>query len=234
MEGTTSEPTTTGTLPVASHAPVAVYFVRDGKVGRVLRDVRVAKLLTTHALIELLRGPTQEDLDADLDTSIPSGTELEGHGVENGTAIVSFSEALDAVAIAQVVYTLTQFADVERVVIDGSEPLGRADLEEQTPAILVESPVPWEFLSSPLPIAGTANTFEATFQVEVVDGSGRIIGKRFVTATSGSGERGTFDASVGFRLDGAGPPYYLVLYELSAEDGSRINEVEIPLRLLAD
>ena len=96
--------------------------------------------------------------------------------------------------------------------------------------MLVESPVPGEPVTTPLRIDGTANTFEATFNVEVVDADGEVLGKRFVTATSGSGTRGTFDAEVEFKTTSDGPGE-LVVFELSAEDGSRMHELRIPLQL---
>ena len=135
--------------------------------------------------------------------------------------------------VAQVVYTLTQFPTVRkwcsRLLPDEAQ-VGRADFEEFTPSVLVESPTLGEQVSSPIRITGTANTFEATFNVEVVDAQGRVLGKRFVTATSGTGTRGTFDAEVPFKATGAGPGT-LVVFELSAEDGSRMNELEIPLQI---
>ena len=84
-------------------------------------------------------------------------------------------------------------------------------------------------MTSPLRLRGTANTFEATFQVELLDADGRVVGKRFATATSGSGTRGTFDVTVPFSARKPGGT--LVVYEDSAKDGSRINVVRIPLRL---
>ena len=50
------------------------------------------------------------------------------------------------------------------IVVD--HPVRRADYEELTPAILAERPAPGEGVRDPLRIDGTANTFEATFQVE--------------------------------------------------------------------
>ena len=101
----------------------------------------------------------------------------------------------------------------------------RADFEDQTPAILVESPLPFAEVTSPLRVTGTANTFEATFQYELVDGEGEVVDENFVTATSGTGTRGTFDFTTGAFDDVAA----LRVFELSAKDGSRVNEVEIPL-----
>ncbi len=74
-------------------------------------------------------------------------------------------------------------------------------------------------------MTGTANTFEATFQYELLDADGNVIDKNFVTATSGTGTRGTFEFTTGEFDDAA----TLVVFENSAEDGSRIHEVEIPL-----
>ncbi|MBD0330858.1 MAG: Gmad2 immunoglobulin-like domain-containing protein [Thermoleophilia bacterium] len=107
--------------------------------------------------------------------------------------------------------------------------LTRASFEDAAPAILVESPLLDQAVSSPLRMSGSANTFEATFQVEIVDARGRVVAEDFVTATSGSGTRGTFEASLPFEVDRPGGK--LVVYEASAKDGSRLHEVEIPLRL---
>ena len=56
-----------------------------------------------------------------------------------------------------------------------------------------------------------------------------MLSRNFVTATSGSGTRGTFDFTIPFEApDGIGK---LVAFERSAADGSRIHQVEIPLML---
>ena len=108
--------------------------------------------------------------------------------------------------------------------IDGTS-FTRADFEEQTPPVLVESPLPFDDVVSPLRVTGTANTFEATFQYEVVDMGGSVIDGNVVTATSGTGTRGTFDFTTGAFDDISA----LRLFEFSAKDGSRVNEVELPL-----
>ena len=80
-------------------------------------------------------------------------------------------------------------------------------------------------------MTGTANTFEATFNYELTDTDGKIVDHDFVTATSGTGTRGTFDFTTKpytVPFDGIGS---LVVFELSAKDGSRINLVEIPLKM---
>ena len=51
---------------------------------------------------------------------------------------------------------------------------------------------------------------------------------RFVTATSGSGARGTFDTTISFPHTGG--PITLVAYEPSAENGKPIHVVRISLK----
>ena len=79
-------------------------------------------------------------------------------------------------------------------------------------------------------MTGTANTFEATFNYDLVDSAGKVIATHFVTATSGSGTRGTFDFTVPYTVDKPGLGK-LVVYELSAKDGSRIHSSEVPIYL---
>jgi Immunoglobulin-like domain of bacterial spore germination/Sporulation and spore germination len=211
---------------------ISLYFLRDGQVGHARRRAgEEGPKVGTAAVEQLLAGPSAVDRAAGLRTAIPEGTRLEGLSIADGTASADLSRDLSPAAAAQVVYTLTQFPTVLRVSVNGASPVRRADLEELTPPIFVEVPAPGDEVSSPMQISGTANTFEATFQVEVLDADGEVVGKRFVTATSGSGTRGTFEAKVPFRATTKGPGK-LVVYELSAEDGSRIHEVEIPLELV--
>jgi hypothetical protein len=75
-----------------------------------------------------------------------------------------------------------------------------------------------------------SNTFEATLLYELADPSGAVIEDGFATATSGTGTWGTFDFTVEYETsrDGVGA---LIVFEGSAQDGSRINIVEIPLRM---
>jgi len=113
----------------------------------------------------------------------------------------------------------------------GEPPVSSMPVENLTPAILVESPLYFEEVGNPVRATGTANTFEATLQYELTDTDGRIVDDGFVTATSGSGTRGTFDFTTKeyeIPFDGVGA---LFVFELSAKDGSRINLREIPVRM---
>jgi hypothetical protein len=144
-----------------------------------------------------------------------------------------------------VVFTLTQFPSVDgvRFKLDGElidilggegfivdKPLSRDDYEDMSPAILVESPTVGMEVSSPMRITGTANVFEAVFQINIVDWDGLIVAEEMVMASSGSGVRGTFDVKIPFEVSQPGLGALIVFSE-SPEDGSQINVVEIPLRV---
>lgn len=224
--GTTDEGET-GTTPTGT-TRLAVYFLLDGRVQPVRREVEGTQAVARAALEELFDGPTADERELGLASDIPASTTIVRLSVAGGVASVDLQPCPP---MAQVVYTLTRFPTVDAVAgncSNGGE-LTRADFEDATPAILVESPLMGEAVESPLAISGTANTFEATFQVEVVDWDGRIVEEDFVTATSGTGTRGTFEASIPFDVDRPGGA--LIVFELSAKDGSRTNLVEIPLQL---
>jgi hypothetical protein len=203
-DDSTAETTTTGSETMSAR----VYFLRDGNVWPVLREVGTDGLVNTLLVEQLRLGPTEEERQLGLTSEVPDDFENLSEG-----------------ARAQITYTLTQFPQGDQAIEIRGRTYSRADFEEQTPSVLVESPLPFEQVSSPLRVTGTANTFEATFQYELLDGEGNMVDKNFVTATSGTGTRGTFDFTTGDFTDVA----TLVVFENSAEDGSRIHEVEIPL-----
>jgi Immunoglobulin-like domain of bacterial spore germination/Sporulation and spore germination len=204
-----------------------VYFLLNGKVQPVLRTVPKTKAVAGAALNALLEGPTAQEQQIGLSSQVPSESSL---SVERSNGVLTVhGDVPGGAPLAQVVYTLTQFRNAQTVEVGGKQ-YTRSSFEDFTPAILVELPLPFEHVSSPLRLAGTANTFEATFQYELKDASGKVVAKHFVTATSGSGVRGTFDVRVAFTVSQAGAGT-LTVYENSAANGKRINQVEIPLQL---
>jgi hypothetical protein len=217
--------TRTDTTPLPGEATVRVYFLRDGKVAAAARTIPRTRFLVFDALMELFEGPTEDERLFGLTTAvsgrIPS---LHTLGEVASLDVPTSSREL----LAQVVYTLTQFPTIKAVQI-GSKKYIRGSFENQTPAILVESPLPFEHVTAPLRVTGTANTFEATFEYELEDPDGKIVKKGFTTATSGSGTRGTFDFTIPFEVAKPGLGQ-LVVFERSAADGSRTNVVEIPVR----
>jgi immunoglobulin-like protein involved in spore germination/sporulation and spore germination protein len=220
-DSTDTSATDTITLPASSAGKV--YWLRDGKVWPVARELPATDTAAA-SLDELLDGPSsEEEDDLEATSAIPSGADIEVD-VADGVATVSASEDLSREALAQVVYTLTQFPTVTSVEVDG-QTYTRKSFEDQTPAILVESPLPFAEVTSPITASGTANTFEASFNYEIYDADGNLVGENFVTATSGTGTRGTFEFTTG-DFDSISK---LVVFEPSAEDGSKTKLVEIPL-----
>jgi hypothetical protein len=147
--------------------------------------------------------------------------------------------------LAQVVYTLTQFPTVERVqfrvegqdvTVFGSEglvierPQTRADYEDQLPAILVDRPAWGASLLNAARISGTANVFEASFQVVIRDRDNTAIAEETVTATCGTGCRGTFDVTIPYDVD-EGQWGELETFTFSAEDGSVVGSRAYPVWL---
>jgi hypothetical protein len=200
-----------------------VYFLRDDKVWPVARTLDSADAVSS-ALDELFAGPNVHEREAlGATTAIPGGGP--SVSIEDGVATLESPQGqFSREALAQIVYTLTGLEGIRAV--DVGKLYTRSDFEEQTPTVLVESPLPFAEVTSPLEASGTANTFEATFNYELLDSDGSVVDENFVTATSGTGTRGTFDFTTGDFEEAA----TLRVFEISAEDGSRTREVEIPLR----
>jgi len=222
-----TETTPATTEETSTPRDVVVYLLLHGRVQPVARTV-AAPAVARAALEALFAGPTARERDIGLTSGVPAETTIEQLAIANGVATVDLEPCPP---LAQIVLTLTQFSTVKTV--SGScargRRLSRADFEDASPQILVESPLVDQEVESPARVHGSANTFEATFQGEIVDRDGRIVAHKTVTATSGSGTRGTFDVSIPFDVTREGGE--LVVYEDSAEDGSRIHVVEIPLEL---
>ena len=224
---TVAPPTTTEPQP--RNVTLRLYFLREDQVVPIAREVRTASMAKA-ALRALIAGPKAgERSDLGLDTAIPAGAKLVHVALEGGVARVRLRGDYSDAALAQVVYTATQFPTVRAVEIDGRR-LARADFEDLTPSILVESPLPFDHVRGRVVARGTANTFEATFAYELTDADGRTLASDFVTASSGSGARGTFDFTVPFSVDRSGLGT-LSVFERSAENGKRIHIVQIPLYL---
>jgi hypothetical protein len=252
-ETAVSTTTATTTETAAEEQRLLVYFMRGEQIGAGARLVPETPAVGAEAVRALLEGPTEEEAAAGLASAIPAGTRLLDLEIADRVATVNLSEDFasggDSLSMqaraAQVVHTLTQFPTVDAVAfeLEGEpfealagegfnpvSPVSRADFEHLAPQILLETPAVGETVRNPLRILGTANTFEATFMVALLDASGRELARDFVTATSGSGERGTFDKELPF---GAEVPFAgtVKVWEASAEDGSEIHVVEVPVQV---
>lgn len=244
----TSEDPGTTTQPSGDAQVVNVYFVRDEKLAATTRTIRDEGVAAA-AIRAAIAGPNADETAIGFSNEVPAGTEVLGVNIASGSATVDLSDDFASgggslsmqLRVAQVVATVTQFPTVETVTIriDGKEvegiggegvpstDLDRSDFEDVTPAILIESPAPGATVPASFTVAGTANTFEATYQWAVLDSDGETLDSGFDTATSGTGTRGTFETDID--LGGHTGAVTLKLYESSAKDGSEINVVEIPL-----
>lgn len=246
---TTAVADTTTSVPAGGEAAVRVYFARGEFVATAGRTA-TAPAVAGGALTELLAGPDDLETSIGMTTEIPAGTELLGVAITDGEATVDLSGEFQSgggslsmqMRVAEVVFTVTQFPTVETVSIEldgeaveaiGGEgvdatDLTRADFENVTPFILVESPVPGETVSNPFEVTGISNTFEANVRYRLVGADGTVLDDSFTTATSGTGTWGDFAFEIGFDAVGEGT---LEVFEESAEDGSVINLYEVPVRL---
>ena len=213
-----------------------VYGIKNGQLWPVRRVVPFTESVERAALDALLESPTDQEFEEFglRNYAVPSDGDLQGLEIEGELARVESTADLREDGVGQIVFTLTQFPAITSVEVatpERTRTYRRADFEQFTPPILVEDPLAYEEVTSPLRVTGTANTFEATFAYNLTDTDGRIVDENFVTATSGTGTRGTFEFTTKpfeVPFDGFGA---LIVFENSAKDGSRTNLVEIPLRM---
>jgi hypothetical protein len=207
------------------------------------------------SLTALLEGPSERESAAGVGTSIPAGTRLLGLDIAGGVATVDLSHEFESgggtlsmsMRLAQVVYTITQFPTVHSVQfrLDGEpvtvfsgegivldHPVARDDYKDLLPAILVESPLIGQTVSSPVTVSGTADVFEATVSIRILDEDGATIKETFATATCGTGCRGTYSVTVSYTVDHV-QQGTVVVFEASAKDGSPTNVINIPVELTA-
>jgi hypothetical protein len=159
--------------------------------------------------------------------------------------VSSASTSTMPLRIAQVVYTVTQFPSVKgvRFAINGQgvtvlggvpvqSPQTRAMLSGYLPAITVQGPSIGEQVSSPVTISGTADVFEATVSVRVLDAAGHEIARTFTTATCGTGCRGTYSVSIAYSISQT-QRGVIEVFESSAQNGRPIKVQQIPVILIA-
>jgi len=246
-----SESTDSPTEPVVTSV-VKAYFMDVEKVAPVSGSA-IGKGVASAAMELLLAGPDPSQTALGLTTMIPAGTELLGVSITDKVATVDLSSGFTSGGgtlsmtgrVAQVVFTLTQFSTIDEVVFEvegepldvlGGEgiildtPRSRETEEQFAPEVLIESPT-WGAVvpaTAPVRVRGSANVFEAVFQLEIADSTGKVIRTQRVQATSGTGTRGTFDATI--PLEGVKPgAAKLIGSYLSAKDGSRVVVTQVPI-----
>ena len=214
LRHTTRAVSTSGTTPPAAttnpHMPVprmalTVYRVEGGKLAPSVVHVDRTEAVAAAALRALGTGAVSS--------------------VANGTATVDAPGATDA-QTAEIVFTLTQFASVQRVDVGGRSGLTRADFAAYEPPILFDDPASGADVPATFTVSGTASVFEATLVVQLVR-DGQILDKQTVTASAGAPARGTFSTT----LHGSPGDATIQAFTPSAADGSPQHEVDVPVTL---
>ncbi len=145
--------------------------------------------VVTAAMNALMAGPDPTETALGLSTNIRSIAIYEGLAVDaDGTATVKFNRYFETAKTrpqtAQVVYTLTQFPEIKRVrfLIDGmangaagAGAMSRADIDEFTPPIFVESPALTAPVDHRFRATGTAATAIGSVAFHVEDASGASV-----------------------------------------------------------
>jgi hypothetical protein len=199
-----TEPTTTA---VTTTMPLTVFRVVNGALRADARRVPETRAVA-RASLDALGIDAQVTIDA-------------------GTARVDLADAT-ANQVAEIVYTLTQFASVQRVDVAGRSGLTRADVAGLAPIILVEQPASGAEVPEMFTVSGSASVFEATLVVELRRG-GMVLSKHTVTASEGAPARGTFAVTLHAPSPGAAT---VAAYSPSAVDGTPQHEQDISITVL--
>lgn len=248
-------PTTAPTATPSPTTTLSLYFLRGDELGVTERRVPQTTMPATAALRALLKGPSVAERAAELSSAIPADTKLRSLALSQGIATVNLSQAPDPSSgggtigmpgTAELVYTLTRFSTISgvRIEVDGRPWLAaddsspsrityrRADFRSLEPAIFVETPGVGAALGSPFTLSGTASVFEGSFTARLVDGAGHGIVRTQVQASAGAPGRGRFRTTISFSTSAQSGT--LIVYSQSMEDGSRQNEVRIPVGFSSD
>jgi germination protein M len=241
-------------VPASKTTSLRAYFVLNEKVQPVYRAVPYTTAVVKAAITELLAGPTSAEKAKGLSSQVPAGTKLLGVSLKNGVAYVDLSSAFGSgggslsttLRLAQLVYTATQYPTVKSVVLKmngkvvdvfsgegielSGQPQTRADYENETPAILMEMPAWGATERQPAVFKGTANVFEGQFTIEIIGPNGKVVGKKNMTAPSGTGTRGEWIGSVPYKISASGWGK-VKAFDNSEKDGSEIDVVVIPVYL---
>jgi spore germination protein GerM len=206
---TTAPTPTTTTEPTPTTEPtmvdVKVYFFRGERLEIAHRQVEAPAVLRG-AIAEVLAGPTADDRAAGLSSEIPPATTLRDVSLAEGQAIVDLSGDYESGGgsmsmmgrLGQVVFTATQFDNVDRVLfwLDGEpveffggegivldEPQARVDVPRAfTGGIIIDAPEPGATVRSPFVVTGEGDLYESYSAMWVWRDGEEIAGPFGVTA----------------------------------------------------
>ena len=231
---TTTPPVTTVVDPTTTlprMTDVRVYFLREEQIVISHRDVQGPAVLRA-ALTELLEGPTTEEAADGLHTEVPTDTELLGVNLVDGLATVDLSSDAESgggslsmtARIAQIVFTATQFANVDEVLfwLDGEpvdvfggegivldQPVDRSGVDRTfTGGLLFDTPAYGATVRSPFTVTGEGDVFEGQFVIEVWADGVQVGGVAPVTAGAW-GDWADFAATI--TIDGVTGPIEVIV-----------------------
>jgi germination protein M len=212
---------------------VKLYLLRNEQLATVHRDVAGPAVLR-ETLVALLAGPTAAELASGLHSEVPGETELLDVALADGTATVDVSSEFESgggslsmtARVAQVVFTATQFDNVERVLflMDGApieflggeglvlvDPQTRSSVDRAfTGGIIIDTPVPGDTVGSPFTVTGEGDVFEADFPIEIRANGERIGGVAPVMAGAW-GDWADFETTI--TLDAPPGPIELIAFD---------------------
>lgn len=230
---TTAPVTEPATTTVDVTVDVAVYFLRDQRLVIAHRQVEGPEVLRG-ALAAVLAGPTGDETLAGMVSTIPAGTGLAGVDLADGIATVDLTSQFESgggtlsmtARVAQIVFTATQFDDVDAVLfwLDGTPieflggeglildtPQTRADVNREfTGGVIVDTPAPGDTVSSPFTVTGEGDVFEGEFPIEVW-AAGELVGGVAPVRAGAWGAWADFEATI--TLDAPAGPIELIAYD---------------------
>jgi Sporulation and spore germination/Immunoglobulin-like domain of bacterial spore germination len=207
----------------APHAStrVDVWFKRSARLWFTQRTVSPTAAVARAAVNALIAGPNAAESAAGVRSSVPAASRLRGISIASGVATIDLNHAFAApgprrrvrMRLAQLTFTATQFPTIRAVTLHiaghpvasiGSvavpSQMRRSTFPRLLPAIVVHRPLIGADLAPTVRLTGTSNVFEAAMIAKMVSSGGRVLAKKFFTATCGTGCRGRFAVSLSYHV----------------------------------
>ena len=206
-------PTESGDATVAGRT-VELWFLRDRGTLTVepeLHRIPADTQAVARATLDLLVATAPRD--PALDSVIPAGTTVRGVSLNDGDLMVdlhfpgdtNLGAAYEGMLYEQIRHTGAQFSAVRRVgvLVDGKPPASghyanldrpRRPSEDNVSPVVVLDPQHRDVVApGGVTVRGTANVYEATVVLRLVNPSGKTVRRTFTTATCGTGCRGVWE-----------------------------------------
>jgi Sporulation and spore germination/Immunoglobulin-like domain of bacterial spore germination len=240
------------TATAAPTTRIAVYFERGGLLWQSSRMVSQGSADATTAVTRLLNGPNAAERAAAVTSQVPAGVHLRGVSITGTTVTVDVGRRFATVGsrhsvrmrVAQLVFTASQFPNVDRVRLEVAgqvvhaiagvpvpQPAARQSFYRLLPAILVGEPAVGERLPTTVTVSGSADVFEAVVDMRLINAKGRLLARAHTLASCGTGCRGTYTTTLHYHLVRA-QAGTLVVFD-SGGKTAHPHVVRLPVRLSA-